>query len=462
MSHAGGQGHIFLIRIRRGGFASFRAAIGSAAPARNLEVHLSAEAQISACPYAASAVMAASAPSHVPAELVRDPALFDQPNMLLDPFSVSERAWEDLPPVFYWPKVRPGISEGFWVVTHYEDIREVYQNSELYSNKGAVDFPGLVGETFRMIPLAIDPPEHGKYRIMLNPWFSPKAVTAIEPAIRSTINDLIDGFVDKGDCDVAYDFGRLYPVRVFLTLMGLSLDKIDEFLSWEYAILHSEHDVERMKWGVSGALAYLRQFIDEIRDNPREGLASKIVHGTADGRPLNDDEIIGTIFFLWVGGLDTVAATTALMFRRLALEPALQQSLRNNPALIPEAIEEFLRVQPLVNSSRLVKKDHEIRGVRIRAGERVMCLNLAGNFDPAEFECPRSIRFDRPSNRHFTLAGGPHRCLGSHLARRELGIALGEFLRRVPPFQLRDGGQGPVVPGLIAIGRVPIRWDAQG
>lgn len=117
-------------------------------------------------------------------------------------------------------------------------------------------------------------------------------------------------------------------------------------------------------------------------------------------------------------------------------------------------------MQPLVNSSRLVKVDHQIRGVTIKAGDHVLCYNSAGNFDPAEFSDPWAFRLDRPSNRHFTLAGGPHRCLGSHLARRELRMALAEFLRRIPPFKVKPGADTTAYPGLIAVPRLPLVWDA--
>jgi len=399
-----------------------------------------------------------AAPAHVPPGLVRQFLPSPPPNTAVDPFLETKLVEETYPPIFYTTHSGTGLYNGAWVVTHYEDIREVYQNDTLYSTEGAAGFQRLVGETFRMIPLAIDPPEHGKYRILLNPWFSPKSVNELEAKIRATINSLIDGFADKGKCDLAYDYGRIYPVRVFMDLMGFPRDKMDEFLSWEYAILHSFGNFEKMKWGVQSALSYLRGFIDQVRATPADNLTSHIVHGQVEGRPLTDDEIIGTVFFLWVGGLDTVAATTSLMFRRLALQPELQQTLRDDPSLIPDAIEEFLRVQPLVNSTRLVKQDHEIRGVKIKAGEHVMCYNSTGNFDPIEFDDPRAFRLDRPSNRHFTLAGGPHRCLGSHLARRELRLALSEFLARIPTFRVRPGADLTANPGLIAVPRLPIVW----
>jgi cytochrome P450 len=397
-------------------------------------------------------------PPHVPPHLVREIDFHKRPNTLDDPFSLTETMLQDFPPIFWSVEAVPGLFNGIWVVTHYEDIREVYQNDKLYSTEGAAAFQSLIGETFPMIPLAIDPPDHGKYRILLNPWFSPKAIGEMEPRIRKTINDLIDSFIDTGEADLAYDYGRLYPVRVFMDLMGFPAEKLEDFLAWEYAILHSFGDVEKMKWGIGSAVAWLRSFIEEMKANPQNNLTSHIVHGQVEGRPLTEDEIIGTVAFLWIGGLDTVAATTSLMFRRLAVNPELQQSLRDNPDLIPDAIEEFLRVQPLVNSNRLVKEDHVIHGVQIKKGDHIQCYNSVGNFDPAEFENPREVRFDRPSNRHFTLAGGPHRCLGSHLARRELRIALGEILRRLPPFGLKPGSDRTAYPGLIAAPRVPVVW----
>ncbi|MBV9995855.1 MAG: cytochrome P450 [Caulobacteraceae bacterium] len=399
-------------------------------------------------------------PSHVPLHLVREVSGFLVPNKLSDPYSPSLEVFETYPRIFFTPEFVPSLYDGAWVVTHYEDIREVYQNDELYSTADAAGFQRLVGETFRMIPLAVDPPEHGKYRILLNPWFSPKAITELEPKIKATINGLIDQFATGGACDVAYDYGRIYPVRVFMDLMGFPPERLEEFLAWEYAILHAYGDVERMKWGIGSAIRYLRSFIEEMRRAPADNLTSHIVHGQVDGRPLTEDEIIGTVSFLWLGGLDTVAATTALMFRRLALDPGLQDRLRTSPELIPDAIEEFLRVQPLVNSTRLVKKDHEVHGVKVKRGDHIMCYNATGNFDPSEFESPREFRLDRSSNRHFTLAGGPHRCLGSHLARRELRLALGEFLRRIPSFQMKPGADLTAHPGLMAVPRLPLVWDA--
>jgi cytochrome P450 len=402
-------------------------------------------------------------PAHVPPELVFSYDDTLGPNTLDDPFALTEAVFDTYPPIFFARSSAAAMGgQGSWVCTRYEDIREVLQNSARYSSENIFPFQYLVGENFKTVPNGYDPPEHDKYRTLLNPWFAPKAVKALEPNIFRVVNDLIDGFEGKGECDVSYGFGRIYPVKVFLNLMGFPQEKLEDFLDWGYAMLHEMGNLERVRWGAKTAIAYLRSFIAEVREQPPgEHLTSRIVNGKVDGRPLTDDELIGAMFFLWIAGLDTVAATTTLMFRRLALDLDLQQKLRENPHLIPEAIEEFLRVSPTVNSARAVKEDHVLGGVQMKKGDRVSCLIAAANFDPAEFEDPRTFRTDRSQNRHLTFIAGPHRCLGSHLARRELGIALGEFLRRIPTFRIKPGADRTVVPGLIAMKHLPLVWDVE-
>lgn len=401
-------------------------------------------------------------PPHVPAHLVIDASPYvARRNDELNPFSATKDMIETVPAIFYANNLQGGgVWDAAWVITRHKDIVELIRNESLYSTVDNVPLHKTVGETFAMIPLGLDAPDHAKYRVFLNPWFAPKTITEMETRIRATINELIDDFADKGECDVAYDFGRLFPVRVFLDLMGFPQEMLEDFLSWEYALLHSQGDQERIKWGMSSALAWLRGFIAEVRKRPSENLTSYIVHGQIDGKPLTDDEIIGMVAFLWIAGLDTVAATIAMMFRRLALEPDLQQQLRDDPELIPAAIEEFLRMQPVVPLNRLVKQDHEIHGVKIKKGDRVTCYTFSANYDPGEFEDPWAIRLDRQYNRHFTLGAGPHRCLGQHLARRELRIALTEFLRRIPQFSIKPGANLAVYPGLIATSNVPLVWNA--
>jgi cytochrome P450 len=346
------------------------------------------------------------------------------------------------------------------VVSHYEDIDRVYCDNDHFSNKGTAEFQRLIGETFPSIPLAIDPPEHHKYRAFLIPWFAPKRLNAMDGQIRGVVRAMMDEFADKGEVDMAWDFGRVYPVRIFMALMGFPPAMFEQFLDWEWNILHSG-DLKTMQAALSGVLNFLRGFIAEKEREPDEHLTSYIVHGTIEGRPLTEDEKIGTVWFLWLGGLDTVAATISQMFRRMAMQSEIQTAIRANPALINTAVEEFLRTQPILSSMRRAKRDFEWHGVTIKAGEAVSCLNPAGNFDPAQFPDPRTFDPARQINRHNTFVAGVHRCLGAPLARRELWILLDEWFKRIPEFRVKPGADTTVFPGLLSIRNLPLVWDAK-
>lgn len=406
------------------------------------------------------------APDHVPRDRLVDLswAIGFTPNNLVDPYEPCR--WlsaPDVPRLLYNPATGAmgsaiGGGKGAWLVTHYEDIQRVYTDDEYFSNRGAAEFQAIIGETFRSIPLAIDPPEHAKYRMFLMPHFSPARLNKMMDQIRAVAVEMIESFAAKGEVDVAWDFGRVFPVRIFMGLMGFPAPMFEQFLDWEWDILHSGSR-EKMSDALRGVLNYLRSFMAEKRANPDDRLVSYIVHGKIEDRPLTEDEQIGMVWFLWLGGLDTVAATISQMFRRMALEPEIQRELRAHPELIEPAVEEFLRTQPILSSSRTAKKDFEWHGVKLKAGDAVQCLNPSGNFDPAQFKDP--LRFDprRQNNRHFTFVGGVHRCLGAPLARRELWIVLEEFFKRVPEFRVKPGADTTVFPGLLSIRNLPLVWD---
>ncbi|PKB14371.1 cytochrome P450 [Novosphingobium kunmingense] len=405
----------------------------------------------------------APVPAHVPAERVVDIrfAMGHEPNDLLDPYARTDKLREPgVPRLLFSPFAFSDKPDGTWCVSHYEDIRRVYEDNDNFSTKGVAQFQLLAGETFPSIPLGIDPPDHGKYRRFLNGHFTPVALKKLEPSVRAMAVEMIDQFAGKGEVDIAYDFGRVYPVRVFLDLMGLPFAMFEQFLDWEWEILHSR-DPQRMGDAVRQVIAYLRGFIAEKQRNPDDRLGSYIANGAIEGRALTPDEVIGMTWFLWLGGLDTVASTISQMFRRMALDQKLQARLRAEPDLRNTAVEEFLRTQPLVNSFRLVKQDLDWDGVTLKAGDYVTCLNSSGNFDPAQFADPRTFDPARSPNRHYTFVGGVHLCLGAHLARRELRILLDEFLQRIPAFQVKPGADTTVTPGLLSIRNLPIVWSVQ-
>ena len=408
-----------------------------------------------------------AAPAHVPRDRIVDLswAMGGIPNDLVDPYLPF--AWlngTDVPRLLYSSPPQEGLgaiagtTQGNWAVAHYEDIDRVYTDNAHFSNSGTGEFQRLIGESFRSIPLAIDPPEHSKYRMFLMPFFSPARINRdLDPRIREVVVEMIETVARKGEVDMAWDFARVFPVRIFMGLMGFPREMFDEFLVWEWNILHSG-SLDKMQWAMRNVLNFLRRFIAEKERSPDEHLTSAIVNGTIDGQPLSDDDKIGIVWFLWLGGLDTVAATISQMFRRMALQPDIQRRIRENPELIPGAVDEFLRTQPILNTRRIAKMDFEWHGVEIRAGEGVTCLNVAGNFDSSRFDNPRSFDPTRKMNRHFTFVAGVHSCLGAHLARRELRLLLEEWFKRIPEFGVKPGADATVYPGLLSIRNLPLVW----
>jgi cytochrome P450 len=409
------------------------------------------------------------APPHVPKDRIVDLswAMGGVPNDQVDPYEhIGWLAGADIPRLLFNPPAHGGLGAiagggavGNWVVTHYEDIDRVYCDNDHFSNKGTAEFQRLIGETFPSIPLAIDPPEHSKYRMFLYPFLSPARITRdIEPRIREVVVEMIEEVREKGEVDMAWDFARVFPVRIFMGLMGFPPRMFEQFLDWEWDILHSG-DLQKMQAALRGVLDFLRGFIAEKEKHPDEHLTSSIVHGTIEGRPLTEDEKIGMVWFLWLGGLDTVAATIAQMYRRMALQPEIQATIREKPELINGAVEEFLRTQPILSSGRRATKDFEWHGVQVKAGDSFSCLNPAGNFDPTRFANPREFDPTRKGNRHFTLVAGVHSCLGGHLARRELRVLLQEWFTRIPEFRVKPGADTSVFPGLLSIRNLPLVWD---
>ncbi len=401
----------------------------------------------------------AKIPDHVPTELVRPAGtmMFDKGSNTCPYDRMSQM--HGGPRVFYRaPSSDPFNPQGAWVVTRAEDIRAVMQQPEIFSSKALTGFPQLGGENFDLVPIEVDPPLHGKYRALLNPMFSPKAIGAMEEGIRTRAVGLIEKVVANGRCEFVEAFGRPFPVSVFMQIMGLPEADTGKLNEWEQGLLHSPTVPERQA-GARGFLKYLRALIAERRAMPTDDLAGFAVSTEMEGRPLDDEEVMGVYYLMVVAGLDTVAASLGLHFRHLAQHRDLQRRLRSEPSLIPDAVEEFLRRYAIVTTNRTVTKDIDLAGVAMKRGDKVTCSTILASLDPAEFDDPLEVDIERSPNRHVAFSYGPHRCLGSHLARRELTIAMEEWLARVPEFHIAEGEDVPVVPGqLLSVDALPLEW----
>jgi len=397
-------------------------------------------------------------PSHVPPELVTDYKYGEEAGFSDDPQAEVAKLLKG--PRVFWVRNPQHDGRPGWLVHRYEDVRAVFQDAEAFSSKAVANFQGFIGETWDMIPLELDGQRHQNYRMLLNPLFSPGKVNAMEAGVRQLAVSLIESFAAKGECEFLEDFARPYPISIFLQLMDLPLEMRTTFLAWEYQVLHAK-DMDVRRDGLHKIIGYLRQAIEDRRSNLGDDLISFAIKARIDGQPIPEDDIMGIVFMLYIGGLDTVVATLGFMFKYLATHPEKRRALIDDPAGLPDAIDEMLRVFATVNGNRQLTRDMEFAGVKMKKGDRVYLATIAANRDPAEFDAPSDVDFHRTGNRHLTFAAGPHRCIGSHLARRELKIAIEEWLKRIPDFAIKPGAEMPAhAGGVWGIENLPLYWPA--
>lgn len=394
-------------------------------------------------------------PEHVPPELVRQAGIIYSPEFLADPYKFFAGMHEKFPPIFY----DVGPFGNAWVLTKHEDALFALRHAEYFSNEDATPFPRDPEDYFYFIPIEVDPPEHRKYRNIVDPIVSPQGVLKLEERIRSLANELIDDIIDKGECEFDEAFGRPLPVLVFLDLMGLPRDMCDTFVSWAMALLHS-NDRAIMGQTLKTIGDYLKTAIADKQANPDDGLVSRIVHAEIDGKPISEKEAFGFTTFLFIAGLDTVFATLNNMWLWLARNPERRQEIIDNPDNINAQVEELLRVFSVTFSGRTVAQDIEIRGVQLKKGDKITSILPACNFDPDVFPNPTEVNFHRPKKIILAFTVGVHSCMGAHLARLEIKIALQEWLKRIPDFKVKPGAETIYRPGgVIGPESVPLVWE---
>jgi cytochrome P450 len=279
----------------------------------------------------------------------------------------------------------------------------------------------------------------------------------LEDRVRQYARDAIARFRDRGSCEIMTEFAFEFPIRVFIDLMGLPQSRMEQFLAWEHQLLHAL-SLEEVTTATRGVTTYLREEIDKRRKSPSEDFISYGLDIRVEGRPFTDDEMMGYCFNLFVGGLDTVSTNIGHQFRHLAENPQHQQLLRENPEKTGEAVEELLRAYASSVTPRRCVKQVEIGGVTIMPGDPVLMATFLANRDPEEFADPGEVILDRKP-RHVGFGFGPHMCIGMHLAKRELRIAIEEFLSVIPQFQITPGKEVESwLGGMITPIALPLTW----
>ncbi len=344
-------------------------------------------------------------------------------------------------------------------VVRRTEVEFALQHPDLFSSAmEAVD----LGQTVPLIPLQVDPPEHSKYRKLLDPIFAPKQMNAIEPDIARMVNDLIDPLIERGTCELTTDLAEPLPSAVFLGLMGLPLSDLDMFLGMKNGILRpSGDDMDAIRASqratAAGIEAYFAEAMVERQKQPRDDLLSRFLTAEVDGARLTEEEIQGICFLFILAGLDTVTDTLECFFAYLAQHPGQRRAIVDDPAIIPAAVEELLRWEtPVTTVARVVAADVELGGCPMHRGDHVGVMIGSANTDERAVPDADTVDLTRQPNRHLAFGGGVHRCLGSHLARLELRTTLREWHRRIPDYELAPGTELSYGLGLRQIDSVPL------
>jgi cytochrome P450 len=345
----------------------------------------------------------------------------------------------------------------------------VLRHHELFSS--AVDMP--LGNVRPLIPLNVDPPMHSKYRKILDPLFAPRRMDALESDITARANRFIDAFVERGECNFTEEFAELFPSAVFLGLMGLPWEELDTLLGLRDGILHpakidptAEAD-PMARFAVMNATGqriyeYFNAQLDAREANPTDDILTHFTTAEVDGDRMSREDILDVCFLFLIAGLDTVSDSLTCFFAFLATHPEHRQVIVDHPELIPSAVEELLRWESPVPGGvpRVTTQEVELPdGTILPEGTAVLVSYGAANMDPAEFPDGFDVRFDRETNRHIAFGSGVHRCLGSHLARRELRVALSAWHQRIPNYGLKPGHEDlQYMPGLRHVKDLMLAW----
>jgi cytochrome P450 len=359
------------------------------------------------------------------------------------------------------------FAQGYWIFTRHEAVKDIYKQPEIFSSESIT--PWEPNPIYRFVPTQIDAPDHIKYRRVVNPWFSPRSIDGAEARLRALCRSLVEQVAPQGGCDFVTGFALRFPTEAFLSVIGIDPRDADLFVPWVEDFFGGfsgdPTGLEPMAKALDGIREYWAAALEERRGDPapREGdLASHILHSTFDDRPLTDAEMLDMLTVLVLAGLDTTRAELGYMFRHLAERPEHRRALIEQPDLIPGAVEEVLRYYTIVfGDGRKVTRDVEFHGVELKQGDMVYALVSAANRDPDAYERAEQFVIDRTRNNHMGFANGPHRCLGMHLARREMQLALEEWLRAIPDFRIAEGAELFERGGgaMMTLTSLPLVWE---
>jgi cytochrome P450 len=337
------------------------------------------------------------------------------------------------------PVVHSDAQGGFWAFSRFDDVLNGFADADDFTTVPTVTIPPNPGAV-PLIPLQCEPEIHREFRRLLDPYFRAGAVAKYEAGIREITTNLIDSFIEQGHCEFVADFARRLPGGVIFRLfLGLPESEVDEAFYWTMAIMHGLGTPEAALIH-QNFMNLIARLVERRKAEPRrDDVVDALLHGKVVGRPLTMDEILRTLLQLIAAGMDTTAHALGNMIVTLTEHPALLRRLEAEPGLLPKAIEELLRWEPPAGGLvRTASRNVVVGGKQLMSGDRVLLLVAAANRDPKEFDSAGEVNIEREQIRHLAFGHGSHYCIGVHLARLELRVALEVLLSRLKGIRIAE------------------------
>lgn len=337
------------------------------------------------------------------------------------------------------PVARTESHGGYWVLAGYDEVFQVVRDDHTFSSaRGAVVPSTDVGQ---LLPIMADPPELERYRTLINPFLTPKAVREQERFIREMTDAAIDSWIEAGSADLVMDLANPIPAKVTMRLLGLDPAEWRMFAEPLHDVMYTRPGTPENESGQRRVLAFSQKIIEEVDARikaPKDDMISRLLASDYNGVKTSREEVIDLVRMVIFGGMDTVVAALGNIFLQLDRHPDIRRRLIEDRGLLPTAIEEFLRFEaPIQGFGRYVTRDTCIGTQSIKAGETVFMLWASANRDEKVFgDNADELDIERMPNRHLTFGVGGHRCQGSTLARTELRIVLDRVLERIPDYQV--------------------------
>ncbi len=365
-----------------------------------------------------------------------------------DPYPAYRRL-RDEHPVYRQERLR------FWALSRFEDVFAALRDHDVFCSRQGLTWDPRAAEQAGILPMMVttDPPDHTKLRKLINRGFTPKRVADLEPEVRAVVVDAITRLQRAGEGDLITDLGAPLPTAIIGRFLGVPPADRMQFHEWATAVVSAtggnEFHADAMQAAV-GLYGYFRELTQRRRREPADDLIGTLIASEVDGASLTDEDVLGFCFNIITGGVETTTSLIANAMLMMQAEPAVRERLAAEPACIPAAIEEFLRLEtPVQGLCRTTTRAVTLHGVTIPAGEKVLLLFAAGNRDEREFPDPDRLDVDRAPERHLAFGQGAHYCIGAALARLMGRVALEELTTRLGPHRIDEGRAQRIRAGVV-------------